>query len=234
MWGTVSAPTSFVTKGVVTKGVNMNWYYRDGDQQVGPVADEAMQALIRTGVLSANTPVWREGLSDWTTLAQSDLSVVPRTCTQPTLPTTQNRHRLFWLGVCALGAIAVSGIVYLVHHKFHERADALHILNGYMDAWCAQSHRNPQSDSCEGPIETWRLDSDAEADDPSYAINDYSLISFTKVHKPDFESDGYVQSFEFAAHVTPRNREGASLEKTRITGFVHKLDDGSWEISSDL
>ena len=61
----------------------MNWFYMDEGKQVGPVADEAMQALIKTGVLSANTPVWREGLSDWTTLAQSDLSVVPRTCTQP-------------------------------------------------------------------------------------------------------------------------------------------------------
>ena len=75
MWGTVSAPTSFVTKGVVTKGVNMNWYYRDGDQQVGPVANEAMQALIKAGVLLDTTPVWHEGMSDWAELGQTELVV---------------------------------------------------------------------------------------------------------------------------------------------------------------
>jgi len=62
----------------------MNWYYKDGNKQIGPVADEAMKVLIRTGVLSPNTPVWREGLPEWTTIAQGELSGEQRAFTRPT------------------------------------------------------------------------------------------------------------------------------------------------------
>lgn len=43
----------------------MEWHYREGDQQVGPVADQAMKALITSGAIAPSTPVWREGMEDW-------------------------------------------------------------------------------------------------------------------------------------------------------------------------
>jgi hypothetical protein len=52
----------------------MEWYYRDGDKQVGPVAEPAMLALIKAGVIGSSTPVWRQGMADWSLLKQSDLA----------------------------------------------------------------------------------------------------------------------------------------------------------------
>ena len=43
----------------------MNWYYALGQQQVGPVTDEQLQALARDGVVTGDTLVWRDGLANW-------------------------------------------------------------------------------------------------------------------------------------------------------------------------
>lgn len=51
----------------------MEWYYMDGEQQVGPVAQAAMGALIRSGTITRSTPVWRDGMADWIELGQSEL-----------------------------------------------------------------------------------------------------------------------------------------------------------------
>ena len=43
----------------------MNWYYHDGQQQVGPIAEEQLVQLKEAGRVSADTLVWREGLAAW-------------------------------------------------------------------------------------------------------------------------------------------------------------------------
>jgi hypothetical protein len=43
----------------------MTWYYAHAGQQRGPVSDEELQALVNSGVVTAATLVWREGMSDW-------------------------------------------------------------------------------------------------------------------------------------------------------------------------
>lgn len=49
----------------------MNWYYvRDG-QQDGPHSDEAIQAFLNSGQISAATLVWRDGMDTWQPLAQA-------------------------------------------------------------------------------------------------------------------------------------------------------------------
>jgi len=40
----------------------MNWYYASGGQQLGPVDEAKLQELLHTGVINAETLVWREGL----------------------------------------------------------------------------------------------------------------------------------------------------------------------------
>ena len=52
----------------------MNWYYMDGDKQIGPVADQAMGALIKADAISRSTPVWREGMADWVDAGQTELA----------------------------------------------------------------------------------------------------------------------------------------------------------------
>ena len=43
----------------------MNWFYADGDAQVGPVTQEEFNALVAAGKITRSTKVWHEGLPDW-------------------------------------------------------------------------------------------------------------------------------------------------------------------------
>ncbi len=43
----------------------MDWFYAAGGKQAGPVSDEALADLVRTGVIRAETLVWNSGLPGW-------------------------------------------------------------------------------------------------------------------------------------------------------------------------
>ena len=58
----------------------MNWYYALGQQQVGPVTDEQLQALAKDGVVTGDTLVWRDGMANWQpyrTVAPPGLALSP-------------------------------------------------------------------------------------------------------------------------------------------------------------
>ncbi|HTR42989.1 MAG TPA: RDD family protein [Pseudomonadales bacterium] len=43
----------------------MNWYYVEQGKQAGPVNDEQFDEMVRSGRITADTLVWREGMADW-------------------------------------------------------------------------------------------------------------------------------------------------------------------------
>ena len=43
----------------------MTWYYAVGSQQQGPVSEDQLQVLIKDGVVTGDTLVWREGMANW-------------------------------------------------------------------------------------------------------------------------------------------------------------------------
>lgn len=43
----------------------MNWYYVERGQQAGPVNDDQLADLLRTGQINADTLVWHEGMAEW-------------------------------------------------------------------------------------------------------------------------------------------------------------------------
>ncbi|WP_309398397.1 DUF975 family protein [Cerasicoccus maritimus] len=43
----------------------MQWYYSNNNQQLGPVEDAELQALVSQGVIHAQTLIWREGMAEW-------------------------------------------------------------------------------------------------------------------------------------------------------------------------
>ncbi|MBI3880782.1 MAG: DUF4339 domain-containing protein, partial [Verrucomicrobia bacterium] len=49
----------------------MNWYYAEGGQQKGPVADAEFDSLIQSGAIRPDTLVWREGLAGWQKLSEA-------------------------------------------------------------------------------------------------------------------------------------------------------------------
>lgn len=41
------------------------WYYARGEEQVGPVGEDELRALIAGGQVTADTLVWTQGMSNW-------------------------------------------------------------------------------------------------------------------------------------------------------------------------
>ena len=43
----------------------MNWYYVERGQQAGPVSEEQLDEMVRSGKVRPDTLVWREGMAAW-------------------------------------------------------------------------------------------------------------------------------------------------------------------------
>ncbi len=48
----------------------MAWYYRDGEQEIGPVEKDQMQKLVKDGSITATTFIRSDSSADWKTLGQ--------------------------------------------------------------------------------------------------------------------------------------------------------------------
>lgn len=46
----------------------------NGDKQEGPVEQEDLVGLIKSGLVNGKTPLWRDGMGDWLQLSQTELS----------------------------------------------------------------------------------------------------------------------------------------------------------------
>lgn len=55
----------------------MTWFYALGDQQTGPVSDSQLDDLLRSGKITSDTLVWREGMADWQPLKQARQAMPP-------------------------------------------------------------------------------------------------------------------------------------------------------------
>lgn len=67
----------------------MNWYYAHDGQEQGPVSEEELSRLARTGVIGASNLVWREGLADWAPLSSAAPQLLPPSpSAPPTVPVT--------------------------------------------------------------------------------------------------------------------------------------------------
>ena len=49
----------------------MNWYYEKAGQRQGPVPESELDRLLASGEINATTLVWRDGMENWTPLAQA-------------------------------------------------------------------------------------------------------------------------------------------------------------------
>ena len=43
----------------------MDWYYAKGEARSGPVGDDEFQRLVRQGVITSDTLIWRDGMPGW-------------------------------------------------------------------------------------------------------------------------------------------------------------------------
>jgi uncharacterized RDD family membrane protein YckC len=68
--GSICQPQFRFSPGAIIKSKhntqsNMNWHYVEQGQQAGPVSDEQLAELVRTGKINADTLVWHAGMEDW-------------------------------------------------------------------------------------------------------------------------------------------------------------------------
>ncbi|MEQ2006580.1 MAG: RDD family protein [Limisphaerales bacterium] len=107
----------------------MNWYYAIGQQQQGPVTEPQLHALAKDGVITGDTLVWREGLTNWQpyrTVAAPAMPPLPADARAVIGSATAGRSELeyagFWIRFCAklvdglvlsvpIGILLVIGVV---------------------------------------------------------------------------------------------------------------------------
>lgn len=55
----------------------MNWYYAIGGRQIGPVSEADLGELVKSGTVTEDTLVWREGMADWLPYARTKSGAAP-------------------------------------------------------------------------------------------------------------------------------------------------------------
>ena len=71
----------------------MNWFYDKNGTPTGPVSEDALAGLFRSGSVRPSTLVWREGAADWVAFSTTGLADRPPP-PPPALAPVENRLRL--------------------------------------------------------------------------------------------------------------------------------------------
>lgn len=69
----------------------MNWWYADGEQRHGPFVESEFAVLVDNGTVRPSTPVWREGMPQWTPYGQVVAPGIPMGYGEPL------RYAGFWI-----------------------------------------------------------------------------------------------------------------------------------------
>lgn len=62
-----------------------NWFYEEKGVRKGPVSQNEILALIKTGSISRKDVVWKEGFSDWVSVENTELNNLMSSSTPPLL-----------------------------------------------------------------------------------------------------------------------------------------------------
>jgi hypothetical protein len=110
----------------------MVWYVRRGERELGPLGEEALRALVGTGQVTADTPLWRAGLADWTAAGALPGVLGPRAgaasapqplgstdATQTPATPPAGIRLLYWVTTGILLVVAAALLVLRVHGQHH-------------------------------------------------------------------------------------------------------------------
>jgi hypothetical protein len=79
----------------------MTWYYAENNDRRGPVDEAAFGNLVRGGTIRPETLVWRDGMANWTPLAQSGYDPAVPVSPTPADETEAPRQPAVPMGVCS-------------------------------------------------------------------------------------------------------------------------------------
>lgn len=99
------------------------WYYTQNNQQLGPVEEAKIKALVKDGTITGNTMVWTAGMASWLPITQTPLATLvgglppappPMVFAQPAKivdPRVQKLNDLFlWFWITLAGSIITFGV----------------------------------------------------------------------------------------------------------------------------
>ncbi len=93
-------------------------------------------------------------------------------------------------------------------------------LEGYCDSWIQLSDHPPQGDTLRDPVSLYLTHYKAGGDVPTYAINDYDVISVDEYGDSEQREIGFEQAFRFTIRVHLRANSGATIGTKKISGYV--------------
>ncbi|MBI5685811.1 MAG: DUF4339 domain-containing protein [Verrucomicrobia bacterium] len=70
----------------VAEHLHRQWFYAQADQTIGPVAEEKVIELFKSGALAWTTLVWHHELKDWRPASQTELAELAGAGKPPPLP----------------------------------------------------------------------------------------------------------------------------------------------------
>ena len=74
-----------------------NWFYEGNGQRNGPVSEEEIARLIRSGMVSPNNQVWAEGFSSWKPIEATELNKYVDRSAPPPLSGELVNNTMAWL-----------------------------------------------------------------------------------------------------------------------------------------
>lgn len=77
------------------------WYYLKDGKTEGPVPEDALKGLFKSGLLPEDTPVWSEGMAEWKKASMTEL-FSSESKTIPPIPAFSQRYGGFWIRALAL------------------------------------------------------------------------------------------------------------------------------------
>ena len=81
-----------------------NWFYESDGEKKGPVTEKEIGELIRSGTVTAKSHVWKQGLTDWKSVEETELN----TYVDKSVPPVVQVKSVIWLdtrilsGVCEI------------------------------------------------------------------------------------------------------------------------------------
>ncbi len=89
------------------------WYYEWNKQPFGPVSKETVAEALRSGKISAGTLVWREGMTEWKPLTQTELASLVGEKVPETVPPVVPLAPVFYAGYTQPQKVKIEGLTRL-------------------------------------------------------------------------------------------------------------------------
>ena len=86
-----------------------NWFYESDGEKKGPVTEKEIGELIRSGTVTAKSHVWKQGLTDWKSVEETELNTY---VDKSVPPVVQVKSVMVWL--LALSPLYASFIYGLI------------------------------------------------------------------------------------------------------------------------